>query len=1132
MMASGLDLTYLQRDDGDEPAASSMASGSVSGSGFRANTSDTTTNDTGYSTTSRNDFAGDSSTGIGAEEEQRQQDVYRSLYDNPGSCLMDETGHQPQHIQQHIQQQQQQLQLQQQQQQQQQHQQQQQQHQQQNEQFIEQQNDNTEQERPWTELKTKAGKERKRLPLACIVCRRKKIRCSGEKPACKHCYRSRIPCVYKVTTRKAAPRTDYMAMLDKRLKRMEERVMKAIPKDEQRDMVAIGRATVKPLPPGHASRPARASLKKRTATEAFNAELSEWTKPLTTAMPNTQPGQAEQIGPPGKGQDIRTVMPALHVNTEHKLLSQGVEFLPSMELQEHLAEVFFDCVYGQSYLLLHKPSFMRKLKADAVPPVLTLAICAVAARFSTHPQVNNTEPAFLRGESWANAAADIALARHDQPNITILTVFLILGLHEFGACHGGRNWSFGGMALRMAYALQLHKELDRDPLGQGGSASELSCTDREIRRRTMWACVLMDRYNSSGSQRPPIGNEKFLQIQLPIKESHFWREIPGPTEDLDGAVPNPVPEGVGQLSNPKNNMGISAYIIRGIMLWGKIVDYLNLGGKAKDPYRLWEPESGYSQLKRLLKEFSSSLPECLVFNWENLQNYAVEKIANQFIFLHIVIHQNTLFLNRFAIPLSPRGRPPRDIPKQFLSEAGKAAVEAASHISMLIDQASGYMLTVPFAGYCAYAASTVHIWGIFSKNPQLEAASKENFRHTYKYLNKMKRYWGMFHYMVESSKERYRHFAEASLRGRAVPESMKDSNNQDVPIFQYGDWFDKYPHGVSKLRWEDPDLDIKKESGSDAVMSQQSDLQSVEEFFTSMSPTSPSDGPRKEAKRAGATTPSEKARPKLGSRGNTKSQSSSNSVQSRMVTNLSSPERQQQQQQQQHQTPRSQPMQQPPSTHPVSSQIPTQQEPMPNHVTNSYTTYNNPNMYPADPSSYVSDYKFHAHPDPLPQLDRQLVYDAYAGVEAIPHHPIPMPSSNNPTIQSQHPAGSQPQPGHTPDPNISNSYWNNGNNNNYQSYDMQPPMNWNGELIQSSAWFLPFNLDPTSLDAHASQPGDPAGISAGPSHSPPNPVVSSGMSMSEGDYYGSPTIMQPVGMGLGMVEGVPGMSETLRERVG
>ncbi|ENH66348.1 hypothetical protein FOC1_g10001630 [Fusarium oxysporum f. sp. cubense race 1] len=74
---------------------------------------------------------------------------------------------------------------------------------------------------PWSGLKTKAGKERKRLPLACIACRRKKIRCSGEKPACKDCLRSCIPCVYKVTTRKAAPRTDCMAMLDKRPKRME-----------------------------------------------------------------------------------------------------------------------------------------------------------------------------------------------------------------------------------------------------------------------------------------------------------------------------------------------------------------------------------------------------------------------------------------------------------------------------------------------------------------------------------------------------------------------------------------------------------------------------------------------------------------------------------------------------------------------------------------------------------------------------------------------------------------------------------------------------------------------------------------------------------------------------------------------
>lgn len=662
----------------------------------------------------------------------------------------------------------------------------------------------------WSEMKTKAGKERKRLPLACIACRRKKIRCSGEKPACKHCTRSRIPCVYKVTTRKAAPRTDYMAMLDKRLKRMEDRVIKTIPKDEARDMASIGRSVVKPSGQAQTSK----AQKKRSADEAFAAEMEDWTRGERRTPHETFPMNREVKSTDGTG-----------------LLTEGAEFLPSLEIQEHLAEVFFDCVYGQSYLLLHKPSFMRRLKAGTVPPVLILAVCAVSARFSTHPQLNS-EPPFLRGENWASPAAAIALSRHDEPNITILTVFLLLGLHEFGTCHGGRSWSFGGQALRMAYALQLHQELDHDPLiSQNANNSQLSFTDREIRRRTMWACFLMDRYNSSGSQRPPIGNEKFLHIQLPIKETHFQMEIPGPTEDLDGDVPNPTPADSGQLSNAKENMGVSAYIIRAIVIWGRIVDYLNLGGKRKDPHPLWHPESGYMQLKKQIEEFSASLPSSLTFTYENLQIHAAEKIANQFLFLHIITHQNMLFLNQFAIPLSPGGRPPRDMPKPFLSNAGRAAVEAAHHISVLFDRASAYPLTVPFAGYCAYTASTVHIWGIFSKNVQLEARSKENLRHTYRYLNKMKKYWGMFHYMVESAKDRYRQFADAAIKGVA-----NQNGASLAPMFQYGDWFDKYPHGVSRLHWEDPDT-RHKETGEDAVMGQKPDLQSVEDFFASLSPT-------------------------------------------------------------------------------------------------------------------------------------------------------------------------------------------------------------------------------------------------------------------------------------------------------
>ena len=196
----------------------------------------------------------------------------------------------------------------------------------------------------WTELKTKAGKERKRLPLACIACRRKKIRCSGEKPACKHCLRSRIPCVYKVTTRKAAPRTDYMAMLDKRLKRMEERIIKIIPKEEHEAGATVVRAQVKPAIPGtQQAKPAAA--KKRPAEEAFGSELQAWAAAAK--------GGASEVLPASL---------LAHEAEETKLLVEGAEALPSKEIQEHLAEVFFDNLYGQAYHVLHKPSYMRKLK--------------------------------------------------------------------------------------------------------------------------------------------------------------------------------------------------------------------------------------------------------------------------------------------------------------------------------------------------------------------------------------------------------------------------------------------------------------------------------------------------------------------------------------------------------------------------------------------------------------------------------------------------------------------------------------------------------------------------------------------------------------------------------------------------
>jgi hypothetical protein len=677
---------------------------------------------------------------------------------------------------------------------------------------------------PWSEMKTKAGKERKRLPLACIACRRKKIRCSGEKPACKHCLRSRIPCVYKVTTRKAAPRTDYMAMLDKRLKRMEDRVIKLIPKESLPALSNVGRSVVKPALPG--APPKTPITKKRPAEEAFGNELDEWAK---SKAANPDLGAS---GTHAKETD------------ESRLMTEGAESLPSREIQEHLAEVYFDFVYGQSYPLLHKPTFMRKLARGDLPPVLILAICAISARFSTHPQLR-TEPAFLRGDNWAERAREISLKRYDTPNITILIVYLILGLHEFGTCQGGRSWMFGGMAQRMAYALQLHKELDYDPAVPEAERKPLSTTDREIRRRTMWSCFLMDRFNSSGTDRPLFVNEQYIAVQLPVKENLFLKEIQAPTEDLAGNIPNPVSPGSGLPTNAKENMGVSAYTIRLICIWGKLVKYMNLGGKEREREHMWSPKSTFLSIRKEARDFKESLPEMLLYNAQNLKSHAVGKTANHFLYLHILYQQIMLFMHRFAFPTRADSRPPKDVPRDFLTESARTALDAANQISILINEAMDYNVVAPFAGYSAFFSSTVHVHGVFSKNPKLEAQSKKYLAYNVKYLSKMKKYWGMFHYIAENLKELYRQHADAQLRG---PSTTGDKSGK-ANIFQYGDWFDRYPHGVSKTDYEDAAEGTPNEPGTDAVLGQKSDLQSVEEFFASLSPPSRAEQQRKQARK-------------------------------------------------------------------------------------------------------------------------------------------------------------------------------------------------------------------------------------------------------------------------------------------
>lgn len=410
----------------------------------------------------------------------------------------------------------------------------------------------------------------------------------------------------------------------------------------------------------------------------------------------------------------------------------------------------------------------------------------------------------------------------------------------------------------MAFALQLHRDLEYDPMGRT-EKTQLSSIDREIRRRIMWACFLMDRFNSSGTDRPTFVKEETIQIPLPVKEKYFQFDMPAPTETLDGRLLHPASPDDGQIADPRENMGVAAYLIRAIALWGRIITLLNQGGKDGDPLPMWDNASQYAKLLEQVKELDAGLPSSVKCSPENIEVHKTENTASQLLFLHICLQHNILFLSRAA--MSARKRP--GAPDEFFSEATRRTFGAANRISDLLKEAeqSRCFPSAPFAGYCAFSSTTVHILGIISRNPSMKPVAEANLTTNVKYLHRMKKYWGMFHWMVEDVRTQYRNALDVTRTGASSSERAAQSS-----YLQYGDWFNRYPHGLSDAEFMDPATHQKKDAGADGVLGAKTELQSVEEYLSTLpgQHAETRDDNRKDGGRVSATRHKSSARSQSG----------------------------------------------------------------------------------------------------------------------------------------------------------------------------------------------------------------------------------------------------------------------------
>ncbi|KAK5994220.1 putative transcriptional regulatory protein [Cladobotryum mycophilum] len=339
--------------------------------------------------------------------------------------------------------------------------------------------------------------------------------------------------------------------------------------------------------------------------------------------------------------------------------------LPPEALVQRLLDIFLDRHHAVELCgCLHKDDMKSDIHADN-NRFLLYSILALSGLYLTDREATQ-DRRFASAKSLSQhyllKARSASRQTSDQPSVTSIQANLCLGLRELLTASAARAWMHVGLAIRMAQALRLRMEYNQRHAPR----------QREVRRRTFWACVVLDRLVAYCTFRTQTIDTSLVKIHLPCSDVAFafGHDIPGPQfQDLGVAV------GEG------GELRVQPYFIKTLILWGNIAsDHVDRGRRNFElsPY---DPLSENWKNESIMKQWCSSLPGELRWSEENLRAHQSLGQALFFVQMHFLIVHASFLVHHEYLPQieesESAGRYPHSVKTD---QAGIPFTEADSRI--------------------------------------------------------------------------------------------------------------------------------------------------------------------------------------------------------------------------------------------------------------------------------------------------------------------------------------------------------------------------------------------------------------------------------------------------------------------
>jgi hypothetical protein len=458
--------------------------------------------------------------------------------------------------------------------------------------------------------------KRRRVSTACLVCRKRKVACSGERPHCNTCTNNRLECTgYADDNPSGIPNADDTEIprpVPPALRRSETADSMRAPPARNPKTTDFNSQKQRPT---HSLKDAIRSDTQHSLLQSSRTENDQsyfpkpapslfsdarnrmpyfrWLGP-TAIMPgfkqmvvkvNRSSSAIDGVTSPSAGAQPGAAMSNHSATYEPEARTpQALPFydnssMPPSELITHLCDTFFVHL-ACNYPFLQRDRFLKDLEEKQVDAILVDAVCALAARFSTHHLLvqhsrdAQTENHSEQGAAFAQRAKLALIDTFATPSVAAVQAALLLAYNEFGESRDSGLWMYLGISIRMAQDLGLHKLDGLRYEGRDGSSPRYSRNDKHIEKMigrsdlqdqdqdaaeeqraaerervdTLWAVFFLDRVVSSGTGRRSTLRDDDIELSFP------------PLDLLDPKTgwPSPFPA-----------------LIRIVCLYGRVADLLN-----------------------------------------------------------------------------------------------------------------------------------------------------------------------------------------------------------------------------------------------------------------------------------------------------------------------------------------------------------------------------------------------------------------------------------------------------------------------------------------------------------------------------------------------------------------------------